>query len=123
MLVLYKDTVLRAVPELQPFYNIIGLYNTEGVALHDIALSKEEGGIYLYGKIVNNAADVRYVPAIRITILNSDKHAFAAYTLPAPGSRLEPTATYPIHSKLPAGMEDAAYVSVDTGNPTELLLR
>lgn len=122
-LILYKDTVLRVVPTLQPIYNSIGLYDTSGITLHEIALSKEEDGIYLYGKIVNSAPKVQYVPDIRVTVLDGEKHPLSSYTIPAPGSRMEPTAVFLLHNKLPATIQNAAYITVDAGNKLELFLR
>ncbi len=122
-LVLYKDTVLRALPQLQPLYTILGMYETTGITLQNIVLSKEQGGIYLYGTIINNAPQIRILPPVRITLLDTEKRPFASYMLPSPKSRMEPTASFPLHSKLPATIDNAAYITVETGNKVELFLR
>lgn len=122
-IVLYKDTVLRTMPELQPLYNMIGLYDTEGITLREIILSKEKEGIYLHGKIVNTSTEMRYLPAIHIAILDEEKRPFASYLLTSPTSLLESSATYDIYNKLPDNIGEAAYITVDTGNKAELMLR
>lgn len=121
--VFYREDIVKVAPRFERLYNIIGLYETKGLILSEVVLREEEDGIYVHGKVVNNAPELRHVPDIRIMVLDEEKRPLAYHTLPAPRSLLEHSAEFPISSRLPVSVQGAAYVTLDLGNKAELLLR
>lgn len=121
--VFYREDIVKLVPRFERLYNVFGLYETKGLILSEVILTEEEDGIYVHGKVVNNAPELRHVPDIRIMVLDEEKRPLAYHTLPAPHSLLEHNAEFPISSRLPVSVQGAAYVTLDLGNKAELLLR
>lgn len=118
-------------PHLGFAYDLVGLYATDGLALADIELrerpSRSKARFVVEGKIINEAAEPRRIPMLRVSIIDKDGNVMASreYEADDADNLLQPGETYPFKaSNLETAFKDKVdHLVVDIGHGTELMLR
>lgn len=127
-LVFYSHNLLSFVPELSKVYQYFGIYNTQAVVLQDSAIYKLGGegeyfDILVKGKIVNRSMNSRFLPGLRLSILDSNGSNIVSSVSHSDGSVLEPGEEFQINNKITNLTKKAKYLAIDIGDNVELLLR
>lgn len=126
--VLYQKPILRRVPALAPVYAMIGLPDTRGLMLQDLAIGKknfpDEATQYvLKGKLVNRSTGALQVPSVKISIVDKDRAMLRSFVLKSSGEQIAAGKTINFSNALLNMPKNATYITVDIGNKAELLLR
>lgn len=123
---LYRGAVVSLFPAAQAAYDMVGLYDTEGLKIVDSAIepfeSEGKQGFIVRGTLVNGADTPKRVPVLRLSALATDGRLIRAFQYTSTGKILAPGETLPFAQHVSL-REAPANITLDIGNPFELSLR
>jgi predicted Zn finger-like uncharacterized protein len=115
------------LPKMGGYYGMFGLYDSKNFALADVKIEKSENGaskdLLIGGKIVNQSAEKRVIPSLRLTIYGKDKKKLKEITLGSEGAMLEGGKSVDFQNKIPMISPDSETVVMDLGNYLDLASR
>ncbi len=124
---LFFDKPLRKIKVFNQVYSAIGVRDSADFVLSSASLNKviEEGQnvFYLDLDIVNDSAEERKMPILKIAVLDENFHVIVADMKNFEDKILQPGDKANIKKKLSNMVSNAKYVSFDIGNPIELYFR
>lgn len=122
----FRPLVVQALPSLTKVYELVGLYETQGVVLADLAYNKEAIELkdrhHLSGVLVNTSAEPRRLPLLNILLLGKDDVVIRRRKLNEEFT-LQPGESKAFRQNIEASPESVQRIVVELGNPLELQLR
>jgi predicted Zn finger-like uncharacterized protein len=108
-----RDQVMQVLPQTQPLYQRIGLYqpppSPPALVVRNVAPAFKRDGdalsIVVTGEVFNPATVAQDLPALRIALRDGERRELRHWTLTLPAPRLEPGATMTFASEQPAPAE------------------
>lgn len=124
----YGHNILHSAPWLSFYYNMMGVYSSEGVGVTDIKIQQIKGDdkkikLVVYGKLVNQSEDSQRLPAVRISIFNQNEKRLANIMLKSDNSVLQPGETKDFANTIQRIPETATRVVLDVGDSLDLAMR
>lgn len=113
---------------LSGIYKLMGVVETDGVVLADVAMQREQEGqrtrFLISGNIVNQEAKERTIPVVRVQMLDGERNVLWAREYEV-GKTLKPGEIYPfrITNAETSFAHNVAQLVVDVGHPLQLMFR
>lgn len=134
----FYPALIRHLPMADAVYSILGMYNTDGIVIAELAYAKEpleitkgEGEharIYqkdnhvIGGYLVNTTQETRKLPMMRLRLLGEDGLLIKQQML-GNDLQIEPGAKTRFHRSIDTSTDSVKRIIVEFGNPMELRLR
>ncbi len=110
---IFRDYMIKVVPKLDAFYNLINLPTTTNVKLESVSVVKNKDFININGLVINHSNKKRKVPAILITISDQEGRRLVSSFTKSPQHYLNPNEKYHIHKRIFNLPTDSCYVTID----------
>lgn len=122
----FRPAAVHAFPQLAGVYDALGLYETEGVVLSDLAYNKEAVKLkdrhHLSGLLVNTSDAPRHLPTLAITLIGKSDLTIRHRKLEEE-YLLQPGESKVFNQIIEASPDSVERIVVELGNPFELQLR
>jgi len=117
----------KILPNLSPYYELFGIYDTVDITLYDIKVEKVTAGKYqdvlVSGKIVNDSDKQKKLPDLRMTILSDEGKKIKTVMLEFEDIFIEPGEKVDFDDRIPKLPNNASKVVMDLGNALDLASR
>lgn len=124
--VYFRPLIVASLPVSLPVYNALGMYDTSGVVMADVAYFKETPGLKdlhkLNGYIVNTTDEPRQLPMLSVTLLGNDDIVLRRRRLAEPYV-LKPRESKEFTQAVEASPDSVKRIVLEFGNQIELTLR
>jgi predicted Zn finger-like uncharacterized protein len=115
------------LPNLSGYYSLFGIYDSNDVALSDVAIQKVEDGqfqdLVVSGKIVNQSDKAKKMPNVRVIIYGTANEKLRSITLDSEGAKVDPGQGIDFQNRLVRIPKTSAKVVMDLGNSLDLASR
>lgn len=117
----------KILPNLSPYYELFGIYDTVDITLYDVKVEKISAGKYqdvlVSGKIVNDSDTEKKLPDLRMTILSEEGKKLKTVMLEFENSFIAPGEKVDFDDRIPQLPNNASKVVMDLGNSLDLASR
>lgn len=124
--VYFRPMIVAAVPALEKAYQVIGLYNSDGIMLAEIAYERSEIGTkdshQFSGYLVNTSKEARRLPALKFQLLGAEGQVIKNRTL-REKSTLAAGEKKAFRTAIDTSPGSTALVIVEHGNSLEIKTR
>ena len=125
---LLQPWVMQTVPFTAKLYDALGVFDTRGVVLSDVKVERSAEAhkekFAVSGAVLNESAEEKWIPTIRITLLNADGSVYRSFDESPLNKRIKPGETWYFNANnLEARNKNIAVVRVELGNGIQLALR
>ena len=121
----YKGLMIK-IPGMASIYDALDNYPTDGIIFDKVSISKlstlDGENLILRGSLYNNSSQDRKVPDLRFRIKNRNGKVILNHIIPSQ-KKLKPGEKHSINNTIRKLSGSAAYLSLDIGNPLELMTR
>ncbi len=122
--IIFSNSIL---PHLSWYYSILGIHDTQGLALYDVSVEKvgeeKENDLLVKGRIVNESKDEKIVPIVKITVMDDGHNKIQTITLASSNEKLAPGEGVDFENRIPKLPENVATIVMDLGNSLDLAAR
>lgn len=124
--VYFRPLVIQLAPVAAPVYAKLGLYDTSGIVIADLAYNKgqvdKKDNHELSGYLVNTSIEPRILPVVNVLLLGNEGIVLKRRTV-AESGQLQPGERKFFNRAIETSPESVKRVVVELGNPLELKLR
>ena len=124
--VYFRPMILQAFPAAEAAYRVLGLYNSDGVVLAEMAYERSEIGTkdshQFSGTLVNTTQEIRRLPSLKIRLLGDEGQVIKNRIL-TEKIDLQPGEQKAFRTSIESSPGSTALVVVEHGNGMELKLR
>ncbi|MBM3617400.1 MAG: DUF3426 domain-containing protein [Alphaproteobacteria bacterium] len=124
--VYFRPLIVASLPASVPVYNALGMYDTTGVVMADVAYFKETPGLKdlhkLNGFLVNTTDEPRQLPMLSVTLLGKEDVVLRRRRLSEPYV-LKPRESKEFTQAVEASPDSVKRIVLEFGNQIELKLR
>lgn len=122
----FRPLIVHSFPQSLPVYNAMGMYDTSGVVMADVAYFKETPGLKdlhkLNGYIVNTTDEPRQLPMLNVELLGNDDIMLRRRRLAEPYV-LKPRESKEFTQSVETSPDSVKRIVLEFGNQIELKLR
>lgn len=119
--------VMRAAPWLHGYYSMLGVLDSEGVGMAGVKIEQLKDGdklkLVFTGQFVNTTQEAKYIPTLRVLILNQNDSELMNVVLESDGEMIEAEGETEFYNVVPGVSPNAARVLLDVGDAISLARR